>query len=315
MTATLHFGDNLEWLKRQTSGKVDLCYIDPPFNSKADYNIQVGDAQVKAFGDTWSWGAEDMKVLVGLFSNNNDRVARWAKALEISPGHCGMSSYLLFMAERLVEIKRVLKPTGSIYIHCDQAADYHLRMLMDAVFGPENFQRQIIWRIGWVSGYKTQAHNWIRNHDALLYYTANKDTFTFNKTYLPYPKDYVRRDGKPPVGKGFPLEDTWNCHIGDVLNSINIMSFSKEKVGYPTQKPLALLERIILASSNPGDLVMDCFLGSGTTAVAAVKNGRDFIGCDLSYHAINIATDRLKALPGQLVKEREQSKLRRQGRA
>ena len=123
---------------------------------------------------------------------------------------------------------------------------------MDAIFGMSNFRNEIVWRIGWVSGFKTQKVGWIRNHETLLYYLKSRKAIdTFNKEYLPYPKGYTRRDGKEPTGKGFPIEDTWNCSVGDVMDSIMIKSFSTEKLGYPTQKPLALLERIIKASSPP----------------------------------------------------------------
>jgi len=118
---------------------------------------------------------------------------------------------------------------------------HYIKIMLDYIFGIGNFRNDIVWRIGWVSGYKTKALKWIRNHDTILYYTKS-DKFTFNKEYIMYPTDYVRRDGKRPTGKGFPIEDTWNCHSGDVLNSIAIMSFNKEKLGYPTQKPEALLE-------------------------------------------------------------------------
>jgi len=181
---------------------------------------------------------------------------------------------------RIREMHRVLKDTGSIYLQCDSNLVHYLKVEMDKVFGIKNFQRDIIWRIGWVSGYKTQAKNWIRNHDNILYYTKS-NKFTFNKEYIPYPEGYVRH-GKKPKGKGIPIEDTWNCSENDILNSIQIMSFSKEKVGYNTQKPKKLLERIIKASSNKGDIVADFFCGSGTTGVVAKELGRNYIMCDIN---------------------------------
>ena len=193
---------------------------------------------------------------------------------------------------RLIEMKRILKETGSIYLQCDYRLVHYLKVEMDNVFGIENFQRDIIWRIGWVSGYKTQAKNWIRNHDNILYYTKS-NKFTFNKEYILYPEGYVRRDGKKPKGKGIPIEDTWNCSENDILNSIQTMSFSKEKVGYDTQKPKKLLERIIKASSNKGDIVADFFCGSGTTLVVAKELGRHYIGCDINPKAIEITNNRL----------------------
>ena len=195
---------------------------------------------------------------------------------------------------RLKEMHRVLKSTGSIYLQCDSNLVHYLKVEMDRIFGLKNFQRDIIWRIGWVSGYKTKANNWIRNHDNILYYTKSSK-FTFNKEYILYPADYVRRDGKKPTGIGIPIEDTWNCSNLDTLNSIQIMSFSKEKIGYDTQKPKALIERIIKASSNEGDTVADYYLGSGTTAVVCKELNRNFIGCDINPKAIELTKTRLNA--------------------
>jgi len=197
---------------------------------------------------------------------------------------------------RLIEMKRLLKDTGSIYLQCDYNLVHYLKVEMDKIFGIKNFQREIIWRIGWVSGYKTKAKNWIRNHDNILFYTKNTSNFKFNKNYIPYKDNYVRRDGKKPKGKGVPLEDVWNATKLDCLNSIQIMSFSKEKTGYNTQKPKALLERIIQASSNKGDLVADFFCGSGTTCVVAKELGRNYLGCDINPRAIDITYDRLKEI-------------------
>lgn len=210
-------------------------------------------------------------------------------------GPSGMMAYLSYMAERLAEIKRVLRSHGSIYLHCDPHASHYLKVVMDDIFGADRFRNEIIWRIGWVSGFKTQKKGWIRNHDTLLYYTMSDAAYKrFNKEYLPYPEDYVRRDGKPPTGKGFPIEDTWNCSTGDVLHSIMIQSFSTEKVGYATQKPLDLLRRIIKASTNEGDVVLDPFCGCGTTVFAARELKRRFVGIDISPFAIDVVRGRLK---------------------
>src|SRR5262249_19876220 len=148
---------------------------------------------------------------------------------------------------------------GSIYVHLDENVSHYVKAVMDEVFGPSSFQRELVWRIGWISGYKSAAANWIRNHDTLLFYVKQPGKFTFNKEYIPYPPDYVRRDGSKPTGKGYPIEDVWNASDMDRMDSIQIMSFSGEKVGYPTQKNENLLARIIKASSNEGDLVLDCF--------------------------------------------------------
>lgn len=200
-----------------------------------------------------------------------------------------LAAYLTFMAVRLVEMHRVLKPTGSLYLHCDHTANSYLRLLLDAIFGAEQLRNEIIWRIGWVSGFKTQKRGWIRNHDTILYYLkSNAAAERFNKEYIPYPDGYTRRDGSAPSGKGIPIEDTWNCHDGDVLDSIMIKSFSREKTGYPTQKPVALAERIIAASSNPEDLVFDPFAGCAYVPVAAELLGRKWVACDISPRAMTV---------------------------
>lgn len=239
-------------------GMVDLVYIDPPFDSKADYRTKIhlpgSDISQKptvieqfAYSDTWKDGT---------------------------------ASYLRMICPRLILLRELLADTGSIYVHLDWHVGHYVKILMDEIFGKENFQREIIWRIGWVSGYKSADQNWVRNHDTILYYNKGKN-HVFNKEYLPYPEGYVRRDGNAPNGRGFPIEDTWNCSEGDRLDSIQIMSFSREKVGYATQKSEALLERIIKASSNEGDLVLDVFAGSGTTATVAERLKRRWISVDI----------------------------------
>ncbi len=266
---SLYFGDCLNVMQQWPEETVDLCYLDPPFNSKTDYNVLFGSdldtgrrAQIVAFEDTWSW-SEDAVARVERLTKAAayPERARCISGLRTMLGPSGMLAYLAYMAERLSEVQRLLKPSGSVYLHCDPTASHYLKATMDAIFGASNFRNEIVWRIGWVSGFKTQKRGWIRNHDTLLYYVKSPQAVKrFNKEHLPYPEGYLRRDGNPPRGKGIPVEDTWNCHSGDVLDSIMIKSFSREKLGYPTQKPVALLERIIKASSNPGDLVLDPFL-------------------------------------------------------
>lgn len=275
---------------------IDLIYLDPPFNSKRTYNIIYPDdeSQATAFTDIWYWtSATD--VLLAEIKDRNLPTYDILTALISTLGKAQICTYLVNMAVRLIEMNRILKNTGSIYLHCDPTASHYLKIIMDRLFGVDNFRNEIIWRIGWVSGYKTQKRGWIRNHDTLLYYlkspTAAK---VFNKEYLPYPEGYTRRGGSIPAGKGFPIEDTWNCHIGDVLDSIQIKSFSKEKTGYGTQKPIALLRRIVKASSNKGDIVLDPFCGCGTTIVAAESLDRQWIGIDISYTAIGVVRDLFK---------------------
>jgi len=300
---TLWYGDNLEILRKNIEKEsIDLIYLDPPFNSKATYNILYKEpsgtksqAQIEAFTDTWHWGT-DTEVNYRYLIENPDvpqKVSLLINSLHNFLGTNDMSAYLVMMAVRLLEMHRVLKNTGSIYLHCDPTASHYLKLVMDSVFGANNFRSEIIWRIGWVSGFKVKKKGWIRNHDTIFYYTKS-NKFTFNKLWLPYPEGFINARGDPPPERGYPIEDTWNCYHLDKLNSIMIMSFSKEKLGYPTQKPLALLERIIKASSNPGDVVLDPFCGCGTTVAAAQKLDRKWIGIDITYLAINLIISRLK---------------------
>ena len=280
---------------------IDLIYLDPPFKSDTNYNILYGTqngkpAQLQAFEDTWYWDEKAIERVERIKGAVAHAAHKSIKGLHSVLGDCGMLAYLSYMAERLAEMQRLLKSTGSIYLHCDFHASHYLKVLMDEIFGAKNFRNEIIWRIGWVSGFKTQKKGWIRNHDTILYYLkTQKAKDKFNKEYLPYAEGYVRRDGKPPTGKGIPIEDTWNCSENDVLNSIMIMSFSREKMGYDTQKTRALLERIIKASSNEGDVVLDPFCGCGTTIDAAKRLKRNWIGIDISSFAIDlIKNERLK---------------------
>ena len=288
--------DNIDVLRELPSESVDLIYLDPPFQSASNYVAIFGDkGQIdQQLKDIWVWTAETERAFQRL---PHGQLLDTLKGIRLQAGtKSPMSAYSVYMGRRLMEMHRVLKPTGSIYLHCDYHANYYLRLLLDAVFGSENFRNEIIWRIGWLSGFKTQKKGWIRNHDTLLYYVRTASAIShFNKEYLPYPEGYVRRDGKPPTGKGIPIEDTWNSSSGDVLDSIMIKSFSNEKIGYPTQKPLALLERIIKASSNEGDLVLDPFCGCGTAVDAAAKLGRKYLGVDISAIAVRVMEQRLRS--------------------
>ena len=275
----------LHSLKEQFGGKVKLIYIDPPFNTES-------------------------KRL-----RYNDRFNH--------------SSWLTFMKSRLQLAKELLSEDGSIYLSIDYNEAHYLKILMDEIFGRDKFQREIIWRIGWVSGYKTSATNYIRNHDTILFYTKRKKGFTFNPTPLKledYP-DRFNKDAKKEIleklnelkiskkeaGKFFgfissiglpskyPLEDTWNSSVYDKLNSIAVVSYSGEKVSkmlntkeFKGQKAEALLQRIIETSSLKGDIVLDFFLGSGTTAAVAHKMGRQYIGVEQMDYVENIACERLK---------------------
>ena len=282
-------GDNLPIMRGMNSESIDLIYLDPPFNSKVDYAAPIGSKAAGAeFKDTWSLSDIDVE-WINLIQYKHPNLHRvLLAALKNSD-----KSYLVYMAVRLLEMKRLLKNTGSIYLHCDPTMSHYLKLVMDAIFGRDNFRNEIIWRIGWVSGYKTQKLGWIRNHDTILYYVkTNIAKNRFNKEYIPYPKDYVRRDGKPPTGKGIPIEDTWNCSDADRLDSINIKSFAK-KTGYPTEKPVPLLQRIIKASSNPGEMILDPFCGCATTCVAAQIEGRQWVGIDISAKAVDLVNSRM----------------------
>ena len=281
---------------------VDLIYLDPPFNSNEYYSAPIGSiAAGAAFKDTWTldeinltWHGEIAEVYPELYSVIDVAGESHSK---------GMKAYLIMMSVRLIEMYRILKDTGSVYLHCDPVASHYLKIVLDTIFGKNNFRNEIIWRIGWVSGFKTQKKGWIRNHDTILYYTKTpKAVKLFNKEYIPYPPDYRRRDGKPPKGKGFPIEDTWNCHSGDQLDSIMIKSFSKEKTGYPTQKPLKLLDRIIKASSSKDQIVLDPFCGCATACVSAEFLQRQWIGIDIAEKAAEIVKNRLKDATGILGK-------------
>lgn len=267
----IYWGDNLQvmsHLLKEFRGKVDLIYIDPPFDSKAEYKKAIKLRGRTAESDTSTF---EEKQYGDIWTNDE---------------------YLQFMYERLILCRELLSDTGSIYVHMDEKRSHYVKIILDEVFGSNNFRREIVWRIGWISGYKSKANQWIRNHDIILYYTKTSSS-VFNKEYIPYPNDYRRRDGSAPQGQGYPIEDTWNCSDLDTMNSIQIMSFSSEKVGYPTQKNENLLERIIKASSNPGDIVFDCFMGSGTTQAVAMKLGRRFIGADINVGAVHTTTKRL----------------------
>lgn len=205
------------------------------------------------------------------------------------------STWLVFMRNRLEVAKDLLSREGAIYVQLDYNEVHYCKVLMDEIFGRENFQREIIWRIGWVSGYKTANKNWIRNHDTILFYSKNKSQLEFYKKYIPYPKDYIRRDGSKPEGAGYPYEDTWNCNELDPLNSIAIVSFSKEKVGdFKGQKNEALIRRIIEAHTKVGDIVLDFFSGTGTTASVAHKLERQWISIEQIDEQMEKQIDRLK---------------------
>ena len=274
-------GENLQLMKGMETGSVDLIATDPPFNKGRNF---------RHFKDTWSW--RDVSSEFNLLPKYNNQLN---KLIDISSeSHSeSMSAYIVFMANRLLEMHRLLKPTGSIYIHCDTTSSHYIKILMDIVFGIDNFRNEIVWRIGWVSGFKTQRKGFIRNHDIILYYVKSKQAIDlFNKQYRDYKQRYINGT-VPHGGKGVPLEDTWNCSNEDRLDSIMIKSFVKA-TGYPTEKPVALMERIIRSSTKEGDFVLDPFCGSGTTLVAAERLNRRWSGIDISEKATEITEKRMK---------------------
>ncbi|NPV78248.1 MAG: site-specific DNA-methyltransferase [Anaerolineae bacterium] len=355
----LFFGDNLDVLRAEIAdGSVDLIYLDPPFNSKRDYNLlfkspkgQPSDAQVTAFEDTWQWGEQAEREYYELLHQPNTDAAEMIQALRRFLKESDLMAYLVMMANRLLELHRVLKPTGSLYLHCDPTASHYLKIVLDTVFGAENFRNEIVWK-------RTSSHNDPKRfgniHDVILYYTKTGQ-FIWNLQYVQYDDEYIKRfrftdpDGrkwtddnltaKGLSGGGYTYEykgvtSLWRVPLGtmkrldkegrlyftksggirlkrylddrkgipvqDVIIDISpINSQAAERLGYPTQKPLALLERIIQASSNPGDLVLDPFCGCGTAVHAAQKLGREWIGIDITHLAISLIEKRMRdAFPG-----------------
>jgi len=309
----LCYGDNANFLRDKDlfpDESVDLIYLDPPFNSKRPYNILFKDhkgtpsaAQIKAFDDTWKWDEAAQSNYEYIVTRPNfapDALKALMDTFGKFLGHSEMFAYLVQMATRLVMMHRVLKKTGSLYLHCDPTASHYLKLVLDAIFGARSFRREVIWRSGWVSGFKTATHNWIRNHDILLYYLKDdRSDFTFNKdlAYRPHEKGYKRRGGGGNP-KGVAIDDVWD----EVpLYSPWIKSFSKEKLGYATQKPLELLKRVVGVSSRPGDVVLDPFCGCGTTIDAVETLNREhpdepprtWIGIDITHLAVNLIKHRL----------------------
>jgi DNA modification methylase len=294
---TLYYGDNLDILRNEIKSEtVDLVYLDPPFNSNATYNIlfsspegEESHAQIAAFEDTWHWNEHAERAFEEVLRSGNTDVSEMLRAMRSFLKENDMMAYLTMMAVRLIELHRVLKPTGSLYLHCDPTASHYLKLLLDAIFGKKNFRREIIWRSGWVSGFKTAAKNWVRNHDVIFYYVKDEQSeYYFELPRRPHPPGYKRRGGgENPAGVA--LDDVWTD-----IYSPGIMSFSKEKLGYPTQKPVALLERILTASTREGDIVLDPFCGCGTTIHAAQKLKRQWIGIDITHLAISLIEKRLR---------------------
>lgn len=373
----LFYGDNLEVLRgRHQDGRpyipdesVDLIYLDPPFNSAADYNAFLPEktgtrsaAQLKAFKDTWTWAEAAADYMAFVASNETPEAVRdTLRAFHKLAGGSPMMAYLTMMAPRLVELRKKLKPTGSLYLHCDPTASHYLKLLLDAVFGPVNFRNEIVWK-------RSHAHNSAKrygpNHDVIFFYGRSAE-MRWKPVYQRHDADYLKRHyrhvdahgrrykhenptgagvragvtGRPWRGidptvkgrhwaktheemdrldaagliywpakaggwpylkvylderKGTPAQDVWTD-----IDPINMMS--AERLGYPTQKPLALLERILQASSAEGGIVLDPFCGCGTTIESAQKLGRRWIGIDISAAATTLIKDRLQRAFGPAI--------------
>ncbi len=369
----LLFGDNLPWLRNKEifpDASVDLVYLDPPFNSNADYNVlfreasgEASQAQFHAFTDTWNWADAAQTYAEFVDDCPNTAVVEMMDALHDLLRNSPMMAYLAMMGPRLVELHRILKLTGSLYLHCDPTASHYLRMLLDGIFGAENFRTEIVWK-------RTNVHSdsktWSRVSDTIFFYSKSSG-FTWNPPYQKHSEDYVeaKYGNRDENGRYFTLDNMtspaprpkmmyeWKGHAsppngwryskktmakldaegrvwypddkskrprlkrfldempGRLIDNVwtdipPLNSQATERLGYPTQKPQALLERILQASSNKGDLVLDPFCGCGTTIHAAQKLGRQWIGVDVTYLAINLIKRRLKDAFGDDIQFAEQ---------
>ena len=358
-TNQLYYGDNLDILRNHIPDEsIDLIYIDPPFNSNQAYNVIFSEtdgsssqAQIQAFEDTWRWGETTEQVYHELVVTAPHLLVETIKSFRGFLTETNLMAYLVMMALRLVELHRALKPTGSFYLHCDPTASHYLKIILDQIFGVENFRNEIVWA-------RTNAHNmkaryYSKIHDLLLFYSKG-DGYTWNKQYTEYSdaqlsryktdengrlytgrdltmstvmesRNFEWRGAQPPAHRswGASLEqlEEWYAagrillkkdgtprldglkvyldelpgkQIPSIWNDIpRIGNTSKERLGYPTQKPLALLERVIKTSSNEGDVVLDAFAGCGTTIEAAATLNRQWIGIDITHLAVALLKYRL----------------------
>ncbi len=300
---TLFIRDNLEILRGMNSNSVDLIYLDPPFNSKKQYSAPIGSPAYGAkFKDAWSLEDVDMAWL-GQIAEKSPPLATVISAAGLVSGK-GNKAYLIFMGARLVEMHRILKDTGSIYLHCDQTMSHSLKMVMDAIFGDKNFRNEIVW------GYKTGGvpntrGAFARKHDTILFYAKGKNKFNMlcQKSYVPtLPEPHtpsgkrlgVERD-KITKYRMVRMRDHWvNTGIMPGEDVKELYRNDRERTGYPTQKPLSLLRRIINASTDEGDVVLDPFCGCATAMVAAEGERRQWVGIDISSSAQDLVRLRLQ---------------------
>jgi len=313
----LYYGDNLDILRRYVQDEsVDLVYLDPPFKSNQDYNVlfveQNGSrskAQIRAFDDTWRWdlgAAEAYERIVEAGGGPAEAMMAFRKLL----GQSDMLAYLVMMAPRLVELRRVLKPTGSIYLHCDPTASHYLKLLMDSIFGPHNFLNEIIWHYRkWPAG----KYTFQRNHDVLFFYARSASRRrTFNQLHMARAESTLRRFGTARIrstfddaGRRLPSQTESRPSEGVRQDDVwDIGRVPPVKQLFPTQKPEALLQRIIKASSRKGDTVLDPFCGCGTTIVVAQALQRRWIGIDITHLAVTLIKHRLRDVFGDAAKYR-----------
>ena len=307
---TIWTGDNLDILRGMNSETVDLVYLDPPFNSNKNYAAPIGSkAAGAAFKDTWTLSDVD-EAWHGEIADRDPALYSIVGAAGQAHGK-SMKSYLIMMAVRLMELRRILKDTGSIYLHCDPTASHYLKLLMDAVFGRRHFRNELVWHYGQRTLFMRRQFN--RKHAVILFYARSNQT-VLNRVSMPWDEaefrahrhdvkydesgqaviwsdggEYGKRYKRPAaevMAEGKPIDSVWDIPI---LNSA-----AKERTGYPTQKPLALLERIIQASSNPGDIVLDPFCGCATACIASAKHGREWVGIDISATAFDLVKTRMR---------------------
>ena len=345
---TIWTGDNLDIMRGMNSACVDLIYLDPPFNKNQMFSAPIGsEAAGASFKDAWTLNDVDVAWL-GLIAEAHPGLYRFIESAALVKG-TDMQSYLIYMSVRLMELRRILKETGSLYLHCDHTAGHYLKVLLDAIFGDRQFRNELIWGYGG-RGAKAVAKQYPRNHDLLLLYGPERGR-THNKVYVdhhyPYPASreearqlrkekklpsYIQFDGQGAPFKTSPRGDYTDASIarleaegrihrnskgnirikyplevkngqitesklaGDVWGDIQDMMHvpMEERTGYPTQKPLKLLERIVLASSNEDDILLDPFCGCATALVAAEKHHRQWAGIDLSTRAVDLVQSRLR---------------------
>ncbi len=327
---TLIRGDNLEEMRKFPDACIDLIATDPPFNSKRDYFVpyrdehgKQPDALVKAFTDTWAWGDAAEDTCKSLIVEEGGQIGATIQGLQQFLNETPMMAYLVMMAARIVEMHRLLKDTGSLYLHCDPSASHYLKIVLDAIFGISQFQNEIIWNYHRFS--RNSGRRFARMNDIIFFYSkGNKNTFNFQ--YAERRKSSVEEKGwDTVVDKGvkklliYDMEKVQQAGIdferydkvvttkkldpamGQVWSDIQFLnSQAKERTGYPTQKPVALYKRIVAASSNEGDLVLDPFCGCGTTLMAAEELGRQWIGIDLTYLATGAVKHQIEKFFPQL---------------